>query len=94
MRAAALTRLSIAMPKPMSVTLPLPSTRTALLLLFCCLPLAGCVATVAGAAVAGAVAVGSAVVVAPFKIGGAIVEAVADDDEAGDDDEENPKAGD
>lgn len=81
------------MPTPMSVTLPLPSTRNALLL-FCCLPLAGCVATVAGAAVGGAVAVGSAVVVAPFKIGGAIIEAVADDDEAVDDDEENPKAGD
>jgi len=78
----------------MSASRPTPSRRSALLLLFCCLPLGGCVATVAGAAVAGAVAVGSAVVVAPFKIGGAIVEAVADDDEAGDDDEENAKAGD
>lgn len=78
----------------MSASLPTISRRTALLLLFCCLPLGGCVATVAGAAVAGAVAVGSAVVVAPFKIGGAIVEAVADDDEAAEDDEKKPKAGD
>ena len=84
----------ISMQNPATLS-PLSSPRRmALLLLFCCLPLGGCVATVAGAAVAGAVAVGSAVVVAPFRIGGAIVDAVGDDDEAKDDDKDNPKAGD
>lgn len=47
-----------------------------------CLPLlTSCVSTVIGVAAGATVAVAAAVVTAPIKIGGAVVDAVGDDDE-------------
>ena len=43
--------------------------------------LAGCVSTVVGAAVGTTVAVGAAVITAPIKVGGAVVDVVMDDED-------------
>jgi hypothetical protein len=51
-----------------------------------CLLLSGCVGTIIGAAASGAVAVTSAVITAPIKIGKAVVDAASDDDEDEEDD--------
>jgi len=50
-------------------------------LLLICLPLTGC----AGVIVGTAVDVGIEVVKIPFKVGGAVIDMVSDDDEGGDD---------
>jgi hypothetical protein len=46
-----------------------------------CLLLGGCVSTAVGVVAGATVAVGTAVVTAPVKVGAAVVDAVSDDDE-------------
>ena len=52
-----------------------------ILLISCCVLLSGCAATIVGAAVTTAATVAVEVVKVPFKVGGAVIDAVSDDDE-------------
>jgi len=56
-------------------------------LLLSCLSLGGCISTALGVAAGTTAAVAGAVITAPIKIGGAVVDAVSDDDCGADDDD-------